>query len=280
MKRSQHHQPLRSTRSTRSARSARPSRTNARGQALLRAQLALGLPLINAVELAGHAPRVANRAVRAMSRVPAGGACFVCGPSGAGKSTHLRQFVSQIAADRGTVLELMHTPSTRRASHAGDLRLIELGAGLSLHRWLTILAHVGLAEAGLFARRLSELSDGQMHRAKVAMLLAKAERLRRRRQGRAARTRGAADAGVWIVADELTSGLDRQTAVALAAGLARYVAASAASADALRLLVAAHDPALGEALRADVEILCRLNAPATVLIRQRRREKRLVIGNR
>lgn len=238
-----------------------------RSPALVRAQLALGLPLIGGTAAGVHQPVVVSaHALRALRRVPLGGACFVCGPSGSGKSTHLREFARQIAGLGGALL-VLNGPGSPPRPRAMARRLIELGAGLSLRRWLTILSHTGLAEAGLFARSLCELSEGQLHRAKVAMLLGRAERLARRRL-RGVKKHPPGDPGVWIVADELTTGLDRQTAVSLAAGLSRFVASTATGTSPLRLLVSAHDPALGEALRARVRIVCRLNAPATVLLRR------------
>lgn len=234
--------------------------------ALARAQRELGISMTEIERGAGR-PGVSVRAVRAVERMPSGGACFICGPSGSGKSTHLRRLVDEIITHGGTVLEL-DGDGAWTCERAADRRVIELGAGLSMKRWLAILSHAGLAEARLFARRLCELSDGQRRRAKVAMLLAKAER-RHGRWRAGAREQHAGFAGVWIVADELTSGLDRQTAVSLAAGLSRYVAACAGGREPVRLLVTAHDEAMGEAVRASVEIVCRLNAPARVFLRRR-----------
>lgn len=235
--------------------------------AIARAQRELGISM-SEIERGAGRPGVGVRAVRAIERMPSGGACFICGPSGSGKSTHLRRLVEEIVSRGGTVLELDDGEGGRKREGAEDRQLIELGAGLSMRRWLAILSHAGLAEARLFARRLSALSDGQRRRAKVAMLLAKMERRRRRWSG-GARKQHAGFAGVWIVADELTSGLDRQTAVSLAAGLSRYVGACAGGREPVRLLVTAHDAALGEAVRGCVEIVCRLNAPARVFVRRR-----------
>ncbi|MBL0871494.1 MAG: hypothetical protein IBJ18_13050 [Phycisphaerales bacterium] len=236
-----------------------PSRGRGR-DALRTARLLLGLSL-RADRSASEQPSVSVRAVRALERVSPGGAYFICGPSGSGKTTHLRRLVRALRVRGETVIGMTSTPPAAACSK----RLIDLGRGLSMQRWLTILAHAGLAEAGLFATRLRDLSTGQQRRAAAACTLARAERSR-------PRTRlSTTSRKVWIVADELTSGLDRSTALSLAAGLARFIAGTRLGTCPLRLLVTTHDGSFAEAIRPEVEVVCRLNAPAAVFTRSQRR---------
>jgi ABC-type glutathione transport system ATPase component len=264
MKREKHQRARCATRTAKSSSASSPRRAGA----LARAQRVLGLPLTRSADGREHQTcvKVRSAAIRALERVPAGGAYFILGPSGAGKSTHLRRLVQRIKSLGGTVFQLRGNADRLRV-RIGARPLIELGAGLSTRRWLAILAHAGLAQAGLFARRVDELSQGQLHRAKLAMLLARAAR--RHSRARRDHRKQHEKHGAWIVADELTSGLDRQTAVALAAGLARYVSTTSDHAAPLRLLVADHNENLCEALHASVEVHCRLSAPATVMVRRR-----------
>jgi ABC-type ATPase with predicted acetyltransferase domain len=152
--------------------------------------------------------RAGDAAAEAFARaLPARGVGLISGPSGAGKSTVLRRLAAQahrrgtpvfavtpafaLATERRPPLDLLH------GSFTDDIRL---------------LCASGLAEAPLWLRPTRALSEGQ--RARLALALAIA----------AARDRRATHA--WLIADEFASSLDRASAMALALGWRRIVAAA------------------------------------------------------
>ncbi len=112
---------------------------------------------------------------------------YVCGDSGSGKSLLIHTLGQKISQTPffGKIADL-NTISPRPS----DI-LIE-GAGSTFESSLENLCLAGLSDAFLMIRRVSELSDGQVYRYKLALLIN-------------------SDARVWI-ADEFCSILDRTTA--------------------------------------------------------------------
>jgi ABC-type lipoprotein export system ATPase subunit/GNAT superfamily N-acetyltransferase len=126
---------------------------------------------------------------------------FVTGPSGSGKSTALRTLAEQLRDREQRVI--VHTDSI-----APDTRLIDLfGQEVTPIETLRRLASFGLAEPALMARTVSELSEGQRHRAQLARTFFDARRTHTK----------------WVLIDEFAAVLDRVTAMGLAATIRRQV---------------------------------------------------------
>lgn len=124
---------------------------------------------------------------------------LVVGPSGSGKSTALRTLAEQLRTRDQRVI--VHTDSIPPGT-----RLIDLfGAQVAPDETLRRLAAFGLAEPALMARTVSELSEGQRHRAQLARTCFDARRTNTK----------------WVLIDEFAAVLDRVTAKGLAATIRR-----------------------------------------------------------
>lgn len=126
---------------------------------------------------------------------------LLTGPSGAGKSTLLRALPDHLRKRRIHCIHLDAIPLR-------DEALVDLFDS-NLDEALRCLAHAGLAEAALFARPPSQLSDGQRTRLRIALAL---DLARRRPREPCA-----------ILADEFLHTLDRPTARSVAITLRRAV---------------------------------------------------------
>ncbi|MBX3324052.1 MAG: ATP-binding cassette domain-containing protein [Phycisphaeraceae bacterium] len=126
---------------------------------------------------------------------------LLTGPSGSGKSTALRN-LEQHLRTTGHRVEIAHF------SKNTSTRLIDIfSPRMPVADALRLLTHFGLGEPALVARTISELSQGQRHRAELAFAFHRAL------------TCGAG----WLLIDEFASVLDRLTARGLAITLARAV---------------------------------------------------------
>jgi len=167
--------------------------------------------------------------------LPAGGVVLITGPSGAGKSTLLRNWQRLLRARQQPAVNL----NTHRHASPRDPCVIDALQG-PVRRRLSLLAAAGLAEATLLPRRVSELSQGQRFRLRLAAAMQ-----------RALRKPGL----VTLFIDEFAASLDRTTARSVACTLARWVRRERH----VRLVVAtAHDDVL-EWLRPDALVWVPLN---------------------
>jgi len=139
---------------------------------------------------------------------------LVTGPSGSGKTTLLR---AVSGTDRTLGLELtgrIRVPKDASIGVFAEPRsqksLIELIGGTNISFGLHVLGLAGLAEAYLYLKRFRELSEGQKHRAMLAILLAQR-------------------CNVWI-ADDFCSCLDVVTASVVAHGLQKAARRAGATA--------------------------------------------------
>ncbi|GAB4385436.1 MAG: hypothetical protein Kow0022_11300 [Phycisphaerales bacterium] len=157
------------------------------------------------------------------------GVALLCGPSGCGKSRTLTALAAQLGQARQRWLTL--SSGQDLPDGASTLLVDLLGTDVSPEQTLAHLAAFGLAQPALLARRLCELSEGQQHRARLALLFHCASRQGAR----------------WLLLDEFCSVLDRITAASVAQTLARVARRSA-----LRVVCAtAHDD-IAEHLRPDM----------------------------
>lgn len=177
------------------------------------------------------AQRIASRLAEAPSTIT-----LITGPSGAGKSTLLRAIPEHLRSRKLHIItlesiELRHTA------------LVDLFHS-SLDETLRLLAHCGLAEAALFARPPSQLSDGQRTRLRIALALDTA--------------RQTPDRHCVVIADEFLHALDRPTARSVALTLRRAVRNTSN----LSLLAATTHDDLTNALQPDQHVplnLCSLS---------------------
>jgi len=95
--------------------------------------------------------------------IPPGSITLLLGPSGAGKSTLLHALAHHHASRGITII--------RPATNLPDRPAVDLFPSLSIDAALAALSRAGLAEAGCFVRRPSELSDGQRDRLRLALAL-------------------------------------------------------------------------------------------------------------
>lgn len=135
-------------------------------------------------------------AVRALS---SGRVVLLVGPSGSGKSTMLRAIVRR--------LRLLGRRVALAGKVQGSKRVIDMPTG-PLARALDTLGRAGLAEAGPLLRTPGDLSEGQRHRLSLALAIARCRPSHRRQ--------------CVLVADEFAATLDRETAMGVAASLARW----------------------------------------------------------
>jgi ABC-type lipoprotein export system ATPase subunit/GNAT superfamily N-acetyltransferase len=195
--------------------------TTAPTQRQIRAALPFGL-------LLAPAAHAVNDLGLSIQPVP-GRITLLTGPSGSGKTTALRHLHCSLLA------RAPHTLAPMPRQQDRTLLIDALGPRLDVRTVLRTLATFGLAEPALVARRLCELSQGQRHRADLAIAFTRALAAAR-----------ACKTTIWWLIDEFASVLDRTTARSVASTLARAVADAP-----LRVVVAtAHDD-LAEALRAD-----------------------------
>lgn len=141
-------------------------------------------------------------------RVARGEVVLICGPSGAGKTTLLsllqRKLVNAAHRPTGLSGRLWVKPDLDVSvlQPLGDQKpLIDALGGSSFDQSLYALNVSGLAEAHLYLKRFTELSNGQRYRAMMAKLIA-------------------SNADVWI-ADEFCATLDPVTASIVARNLRR-----------------------------------------------------------
>jgi len=205
---------------------------------------------LRAVHARAHAAAADLDAALAPGRV-----ALVTGPSGAGKSLLLAALRDRL----GSRAIAARPPGSDRAVRA----LVDLDPA-PLTEWLACLARSGLAEAALLTVPYARLSEGQRHRADLALALARLQR----RASIAAGLRGPRQPVPTLVADEFASTLDRLTARSLACVLRRWVrplpGARGGRVPAIRAVVAtAHDDLI-EALRPDVLVVVPLDAPPEV----------------
>lgn len=149
---------------------------------------------------------------------------LLSGPSGCGKSTLLRIFAGVARRERIVRLDDRSNDRTRRDGTS----LVDLFPG-NLEGAIRLLTRVGLGEPRLFTRSLSELSDGQRHRARLALALTAI-------QGR----------GGTIVIDEFGSLLDRLGARLLAASVRNVISGSARAVGVRLVAATAHDDLCGD----------------------------------
>lgn len=195
---------------------------------LVRACTPFGLHVRRGTDAAGSFDEPA-RLLRSSLALP--GVALLSGPSGCGKSRTLTALAAQLGQARQGWLAL--SSGQDLPDGASTLLVDLLGTDTSPEQTLAHLAAFGLAEPALLARRLGELSEGQQHRARLALLF---HRARCRRAG-------------WLLLDEFCSVLDRITAESVAQTLARVVRRSG-----LRVVCAtAHDD-IAEHLRPDLHL--------------------------
>lgn len=132
-----------------------------------------------------------------------GALTLVVGPSGSGKSTLLRD-VAHAADEQGwtVVLPPAHT--------RGPKVCADRPKGRDVHERLRALASAGLAEARTALRPPGALSTGERERLRLALAIAKAELLSKRRER------------VLLVVDEFASALDHATSDSLAHAISRF----------------------------------------------------------
>jgi ABC-type ATPase with predicted acetyltransferase domain len=116
---------------------------------------------------------------------------FIHGQSGSGKSLLLRSLIELMRGHGLKVADLNEIVLPERP-------VIDL-LGKNMTEATFLLAKAGIADAWIYIRKPSELSDGQRYRLKLAMLLEQ-------------------DADVWV-ADEFGAVLDRNTAKAISFNL-------------------------------------------------------------
>lgn len=183
-----------------------------------------------------HTRHLAQRIASRSADTSRGRITLITGPSGAGKSTLLRALPEHLRS---------------RNLHIITLDSIELRHGAlvdlfhsSLDETLRLLAHCGLAEAALFARTPSQLSDGQRTRLRIALALDAA--------------RQSPDRHCVILADEFLHALDRPTARSVAITLRRAISMTSN----LSLIAATTHDDLTNALQPDQHVplhLCSLS---------------------
>ena len=171
-----------------------------------------------------------------------GSLVLICGPSGAGKTTLLsilrrRLERTSYSPDgfRGSLVVPGQSEISVLAPLAGTRPLINSLGNVSFEQALFALNVSGLAEAHLYVKRFTELSNGQRYRAMIARLIA-------------------SDADVWV-ADEFCANLDPLTAAIVARNLRRCAKTLGVTA----LLAAANWGSFIDELRPDVVI--HLRAP-------------------
>lgn len=135
--------------------------------------------------------------------LPPGGIAFITGPSGAGKSTLLRAWQHLLGDRQQPTINL----NPRHGTGSRDPSVIDALRG-PVRRRLSLLAAAGLAEATILPRRVSELSEGQRFRLRLAVAMQRA-------------LRKPSHATLFI--DEFAAALDRATARSVACTLARWV---------------------------------------------------------
>ena len=131
---------------------------------------------------------------------------LITGPSGCGKSTLLKQL--QAAAKDHSIPALTNTRTPSISSTAIDA--LRLPTDLALNR----LAEVGLADHSTFTRRIHQLSEGQLHRFQLALLLTRADKLARSNK---------TTSPILLILDEFATKLDTITAQSLAHSFARAI---------------------------------------------------------
>jgi ABC-type ATPase with predicted acetyltransferase domain len=193
---------------------------------------------------ADRAPRALRRAaalvaLRIHLSLAPGHVALITGPSGAGKSMILKALAARVQCR----VPSAECPDATQdsGSRTQDFPLVDLFP-LPLPETLSLLARLGLAEATLFTRYPSELSDGQRARLELALAIA--------RSSLRASVPGGACLRAFpptILADEFLSTLDRTTARNVARSLRRCLASESS----VRLVAAtAHDDLI-EALEPD-----------------------------
>jgi ABC-type glutathione transport system ATPase component len=198
---------------------------------------------------AATGPGVHVRLARELDKLlQPGQIALVTGPSGAGKSRVLAALARRLG--RHALQAATGTAKRRRGRPVVDL------FSLPLTHTLGTLSRAGLAEARLLGLRPDQLSEGQRFRLALALAMARAGVRRPRGDARTGRPR----APLTLIADEFCSTLDRPTAMGVCLALRRW----AASAPALRIVVAtAHDD-VAEWLAPDVTLRAELVGPATL----------------
>lgn len=175
-------------------------------------------------------------------KIAPGSVVLICGPSGAGKTTLLSVLQNRLRADSEPPegftgrLTAPHSSTISVLSPLSGTRpLVNSLGSASFEQALFALNVSGLAEAHLYVKRFTELSNGQRYRAMIARLIA-------------------SDSDVWI-ADEFCANLDPVTAAIVARNLRRCAKSLGVTA----LLAAANWGAFIDELQPDVVI--HLRAP-------------------
>lgn len=164
------------------------------GEYSTRARAALATFGLSIHDDAPGAPDMHAHAHVIEQRVAFGQSALIVGPSGAGKSTLLRAIAKRTGAADAAALA--------HAACASASRVIDLFTG-PIPETLRLLSAAGLADARVFVRRVSDLSDGQRARLGIALAMS-----------RTANT---------IILDEFCSGLDSATARSLCCTLKRWI---------------------------------------------------------
>lgn len=177
---------------------------------------------------------------RVVGSLTPGRVVFVTGPSGCGKSTLLAALEARVR--RTGVERVLPDGAGRLGATVFDAVAAHTPTPAEA---LGVLARAGLAEAPLLPRTTRELSEGQRWRLALAVAMARAARHK-----------------TVLLADEFASALDRVTAANLARTVRRWASASDA-----RVVAAAANDDLLEALAPDVLVAMRDDGSADVLER-------------
>jgi ABC-type cobalamin/Fe3+-siderophores transport system ATPase subunit len=145
------------------------------------------------------------------ARLAPGQIAMVRGASGAGKSTLLRAIASRLRSSGGAIVEAVNPGRAMARRNVID---VLAARDSQVFDALATLAAAGLADAGISARRVGELSDGERARFAIALAMKRA-------------CRSAAGGGpVTIIIDELAGTLDDATGRGVCMMLSRWVRAT------------------------------------------------------
>ncbi len=186
---------------------------------------------------------------------------YFTGPSGSGKSSLLRECIARLPAQRVCRIDRLRLP--RRA-------LVD-ALPLRFEAAMELLSACGLGEARLLLRTPGELSDGQRHRFRLALGLArlecgskaaalssvgrKAETSARAKTKRELRSR----TPKWLACDEFTATLDRTLAKVVAFNVRRLADRTGVG----FLLAGCHEDIIGD-LAPDLLLRCDLDGEPSV----------------
>ena len=156
--------------------------------------------------------------------VRSGEIVFVTGASGSGKSTILRLLKDEITRrGKGNVIDFDGDIVWGGVGDcATDLPVVDCFGGKKIEDVLRYLSIAGLNDAFVMLRKLSELSDGQKYRFRLAKAICAAEEIN---DGKVEDNEEADkdEADIVIFADEFGATLDRITAKILAKNVQRWI---------------------------------------------------------